>query len=179
MEESFEQFRKERQKGYGSGRKKFKVSGSYGVYDVYKKLRKTGWPGIGKHVDSKDFYAIIRGINSILAEEIAKGTTIYFPAKMGRLELRKYQKGVSFVNGKLHNTYPVDWKRTFELWYEDPEAKEKKIVIRDEQPWVYHVKYCKFRATYENKTFYQFVVNTFIKDNLRDNIVKGKIDTLW
>lgn len=158
---------------------KMKVTGSFGVYDAYKLIRKNHWYNIGKPVREKEYYAIIRGVNRLLAEELANGKTVVFPAWMGRLELRKYEKGVSFVDGKLKNTYPVDWGKTLELWYEDKEAEQKKILIRDEQRWVFHVKYCKDDAAYENKTFYQFVLNRFIKKALKDNIKQGKIDTLW
>ena len=161
------------------GPKEVKVTNSWGVYDCYKAIRKHNWFNIGRPLKEAEFYAIIRGINNLLAQEIAKGNTIDFPARMGSLELRKYKKGVSIVDGKLKNTYPIDWGKTMNLWFEDKEARESKILIRDEQPWVFHVKYCISKAKYENKTFYQFVLNRKIKLALMNNIKQGKIDTLW
>ena len=157
----------------------FKVKGSVGVYDFYKKLRKEGWPGIGRPLTEKQFYAIIRNINNHLAENIAKGETVEFPARMGKLELRKTKNGASIVDGKLKVLYPVDWSETLKLWYEDVEAREQKVLKRFETPYTFRVKYSKLTANYENKKFYAFTLNRFIRRALKENIKEGKIDTLW
>lgn len=161
------------------GKRHYAVTHSFGVYDAYKKARKHGWYDIGRPVTEKEFYAIVRGVNLLLAKEIAMGKSVVFPERMGRLELRKNQAGVSIVDGKLRNTYPIDWNKTLNLWYEDKQAYHDKLLIRDPQSVIFHVKYCKYEATYENKTFYKFALNTKIKQGLKENIKKGKIDTLW
>jgi hypothetical protein len=158
---------------------KAKVRGSWGVYDALKYIRKHGWMDIGKPITEKEFYAIVRSINKLLAEEIANGQTVKFPLQMGKLELRKFQRGVSFVDGKLKNTYPIDWHNTLLLWEQDEEAKKNRIRLRHENEWVYHVKYDSWMAMYENKKFYRFALNTFIKWELSKNIKQGKVDTLW
>ena len=158
-----------------------KVRNSLGVYDIYKKIRKNHWYNIGRPLTEKEFYAIIRGINKLLADEIAMGNTVTFPQKMGRLELRKYPVGVKVKDGKLKITYPVDWNETLKLWYNDAEAERQKILMRNENPYVYFVKYCTegTKCDYRNKFFYQFAINTFIKKALKRNIKQGKVDTLW
>lgn len=161
------------------GGKNYKVKGSVGVYDMYKLIRKNHWYNIGRPITEKEFYAVIRGINRLLAEKISNGETVKFPYRMGSLELRKYQVGVSFKDGKLHNTYPINWNKTLHLWYENPEAHRKKILLRDENPWMYNIRYNKCNAVYNNKQFYQFDVNTFIKKKLSKNIKQGKTDTIW
>ena len=158
---------------------KAKVRNSFGVYDIYKLIRKNGWKGIGQPVTEKDFYAIIRGINMLIADNIANGITVHLPSYMGVLELRKFKKGVSFVDGKLKNTYPIDWHNTLLLWDKDEEAKKKKIILRHENEWVYHVRYDVWRARFNNKVFYRFALNTFIKRALSKNIKSGKVDTIW
>lgn len=158
---------------------KAKVNSSWGVYDCYKKIRKNGWKGIGQPVTEKQFYAVIRGINMLMADNIANGITVKLPFKMGVLELRKYQRGVSLVDGKLKNTYPIDWHNTLLLWEKDEEARRKRIRLRHENEWVYHVRYDKWKAGFNNKVFYQFALNTFIKRALSKNIKSGKVDTLW
>lgn len=177
MEESFTEFITQTTKRRGP--KVMKVTNSWGVYDALKKVRKNGWYDIGKPVPEHDFYAIIRNVNKLLAQEIVEGRTITFPSRMGKLELRKTPRGASIVDGKLKISYPPDWSETLKLWYEDEEAREKKTLIRDESPFAYKVKYDKYDATYENKTFYQFVLNKFIKQALKENIKNGKIDTAW
>lgn len=161
------------------GKKNFKVSKSFGVYDVYKAIRKNGWYDIGRPLKEHEFYSIIRKVNRLMADEIAKGKTVIFPHRMGKLELRKFETGVSIVDGKLKITYPINWAETLKLWFEDEEAKKNKTLKRDEEKFVYHVKYCKHDANYENKSFYQFDLNRNIKRALKDNIKKGITDTLW
>lgn len=175
----FNEFSTHIRKSYRGSKRQAKVRGSFGVYDVYKLIRKNKWYDIGRPLKEKEFYGIIRRINKLLASEIANGQTVIFPERMGKLELRKTEKGVGIVNGKLKVTYPIDWNKTVRLWYEDEEANKNKTLVRDEQKLVYHVKYCKQDATYENKVFYQFVLNRFIKKALKENIKKDKIDTLY
>jgi len=160
--------------------KNFKVQNSFGVFRAYKVLKKNHWYNIGRPLKEKEFFRIIRGINDLLAENIVNGIPVKFPEKMGELELMKEKRGVSFVDGKLKNTYPIDWDKTLRLWYEDPEAYQQRILVRNEQKEVFIVRYKKNRvACYENKTFYQFVLNRFIKKALKENIQNGKIDTLY
>jgi hypothetical protein len=178
MEETFREFKNRITNNKGS-LKHYKITGSWGIYDAYKHIRKNHWYNIGRPLKEGEFYAIIRGINDLLAENIANGKTVKFPKKMGVLELRKHKAGAFFVDGKLKINYPPDWSETLKLWYEDEEARRNKTILRLENPWVYSVKYLRFPATYENKMFYQFQLNTFIRRALKDNIKQGKIDTLW
>lgn len=157
----------------------FKVKDSWGIYDAYKLIRKNHWYDIGRPVSEHEFYTIIRSINSLLADEIAQGKTVVFPEKMGKLELWKYQSKAYFHNGKLNITYPIDWNSTKQLWEQDEEAKKNKTLIRFDSKWVYHVKYINIMATYENKVFYLFTLNNFIKDKLSLNIKQNKVDTIY
>lgn len=160
-------------------RKHAKVRGSYGVYDAYKHIRKNKWYDIGRPVKEHEFYSIVRKVNDLLADEIALGHTVTFPSRMGYLELRKIENGVSIVDGKLKVTYPINWDETLRLWFEDEEAKKEKTLVRDEDKYRYRVRYCKYDATYENKSFYQFDLNRFIRKKLKENIKSNKTDTLW
>lgn len=162
-----------------SGSKQMKISNSWGVYDVYKHIRKNGWYNIGRPLKEHEFYSIIRGVNNYLAKEIINGNSVDFPYKMGTLELRKKERGVSIVNGKLKITYPVNWDETIKLWFEDEQARKDKTLLRDEQKFVYRVKYNKYKANYENKSFYEFALNRKIKKALKENIKNRKVDALW
>lgn len=162
-----------------STRNKARVSNSWGVYDAFKLIRKHKWMDIGRPLKEKEFYSIIRRVNNLYAKELAEGKEMLFPSRMGKLELRKFPVGVSLINGKLKNTYPIDWDSTVRLWYEDEESRGNKTLLRHEIPYTYHIKYNKFAANYENKSFYEFVLNRFVKRALKDNLQKGKIDTLW
>lgn len=159
--------------------RKAKVTNSFGVYDCYKVIRRHKWYDIGRPLKEHEFYKIIREVNNLLAIEISNGNEVSFPCRMGKLELRKIQSGVSIVDGKLKNTYPINWKDTLRLWFEDEEARKDKTLLRNETDFVFHVKYSKRNANYENQCFYEFTLNRFIKKALKENINKGKIDTLW
>lgn len=157
----------------------YKITNSIGVYDLYKFIRKNHWYDIGRPLKEHEFYTIIRSVNKLLAENIVNGETVVFPEQMGKLELRKYPKGVKFVDGKLKNSYPIDWKSTNLLWATDEGERQKHTLLRYESPVVYHVRYCKEEATFENKTFYQFRLHQKLRQKLKDNIINGKTDTLW
>lgn len=157
----------------------FKVTDSWGIYDAYKLIRKNKWYNIGRPLKEKEFYTIIRKANQLFANAVSLGETFWFPVRMGKLELRKIPKGVYFFNGKLKNTYPINWNDTLKLWFVDEEAREKKILIRHEEEYVYHIKYSKYDANYENRSFYEFALNAFIRIALRKNIQEGKIESLW
>ncbi len=161
------------------GQRKFKVTGSWGIYDAYKLIRKHKWFDIGRPLKEKEFYDIVRQINQKLADEISKGTTITFPSKMGKLQLRKEQRGVYFNNGKMKVTYPIDWIATLKLWFEDEEAREQKLLIRRNSKRVYRVQYNKHDATFNNKIFYDFTLNRYIKQKLKRNINNGIIDSVY
>lgn len=159
--------------------RKSKVRNSWGVYDAYKKVRKNGWYDIGRPLKENEFYSIVREINNLLAKEIVNGNTIMFPYHMGKLELKKYKPEVKMVDGKLKIGYPIDWERTMKLWYEDEEARENKTILRYESEYIFHIKYNKHTALYENQCFYEFEVNKFMRRALAKNIKNGKTDTLW
>ena len=158
---------------------KGKVRNSWGVYDAYKFARKNHWFDMCRPLKEKEFYAVIRGINKLLAKEVALGHTVTLPSRMGELELRKYKTGAFMRNGKLKVTYPVDWYNTKKLWEEDEEAKKNKTLMYYTNQWVYFIKYIVNKANYENKSFYQFAPNTFIKRRLGKNIKQKKVDTLY
>ena len=103
----------------------------------------------------------------------------YMERLKGKLEVRRIKRGANIVNGQLKITYPVDWDKTLKAWYENEEMREKKILIRDESPFLYRVQYCRNTAKFENKIFYKFALNRFIKVALKEKIKKGEIDTLW
>ena len=174
--QSFENFR---QKVLGKKHKNFKISGSIGVYDIYKHIRKNKWYDIGRPLKEHEFYSIIRGINNLLADEIVKGNTVTFPCKMGSLELRRSNRGAFFKDGSLKVTYPVDWNKTLRLWYKDEEARKAKTLVRIENKTIYYVRYCKEKADYNNKAFFGFSLNRNIKKKLKENLNTGLTDALY
>ena len=66
-----------------------KVTGSLGVYDAYKYIRKNKWFDIPRPLKEGEFYRIIRRINDYLADELVKGKEVKLPHRLGTLEIRK------------------------------------------------------------------------------------------
>lgn len=153
-----------------------KVSGSLGVYDTYKWIRKNKWLNIGRPLSEKEFYSIVRKVGNYLSEAICQGQDVKLPAQMGTLELRKNQPFVGYKEGKLKANYPIDWDATLKLWYEDSEARDAKILVKMPEKEVFKIIYNRAKADYNNKSFYEFQVNRDIKRTLKRRIKQGRID---
>ena len=153
-----------------------KVSGSLGVYDAYKFLRKRKWLNIGRPLTEHEFYSIIRKVNDYLADSFLHGNDIKLPHRMGRIELRKYDVRVSFDGEKVKTNLPIDWDRTLKLWYEDEEAYENKTLVKVEEKEIFKVYYNRQLADYNNQSFYEFNVNRELKKRLKQRIKEGKLD---
>ena len=158
------------------GPRKHKVNNSFGVYDVYKSLRKNKWCDLPRPVTEHEFYTIIRQVNNMLAENILNGEDVVFPHRMGRLELRKKEAYIGFKDGKLVTNLPIDWDKTLELWANDEEAYKERLLIKMEEKDIFKVHYSKKNALYENKSFYSFVINRDIKRGLKPKIKNRLID---
>ena len=176
IEAAWQKFRKQIKNPRGRGR----IRNSWGIYDAYKLIRKHKWYDIGRPVTEKEFYAIIRHMNNLYADEIGRGNIVIFPSKMGKLRLRKQPVGVYYdKKGNMKITYPIDWQATLKLWFEDPEAREQKLLIRRNSKYVYRVYFDKYDATFNNKIFYDFTLNRYIKQKLKHNIINGIIDSVY
>ena len=145
-----------------------KVNNSWGVYDYYKYYR-THRPNEHKYVLYECVYfAIIRKVNKYLAEEFCKKGEIVFPHKMGRLAV-KLKPVRTWIDdtGKVVTTRLVDWDKTWDLWYENEEARKNKyLVYRQENKNVASIVYDKHAAVYKNKYYYDFRVCRELKTKL-------------
>lgn len=159
--------------------KKMKVTNSFGMKKIFNSIRENNLYSNTGLFNISTLGAVVSRVNRIIAKAISDGETVKFPYRMGRLELQKQKRGVRIVDGKLHITYPVNWNKTMKLWYEHPEEREKKTLIRSEIPYFFKVFYNKYDANFNNRKYYGFTLNRFIKRALRDNINNSKIDSLW
>lgn len=153
-----------------------KITNSIRTYDIYKFIRKQGWKGIGKALTEKEFYTIIREVNKLLARNLISGQEIKLPQRMGSLELRKKPSRVEIVNGKLVTNLPIDWDTTLKLWFNDKEAYRDKILVRCENEDIFKVLYNKSKATFNNKSFYEFRPTRTIKKQISSTAKTGKLD---
>lgn len=181
MEESYEEFRDRIQRKKGKGFKKFKITNSWGVYDIFKTLRRERWFATNKMPsDSTLFYKVVRLVNKKLAEEILNGNMVSLPYHMGRLMVTKYDGAATIENGKLIIRNPISWEQTIKLWYEDEEARKAKTYLRENSTqYRYRINYNRFSAKFRFVTFYNFEVNRFIKTGLVKKIKDGSFETAW
>lgn len=153
-----------------------KVTNSYGSKDAFFYYRKTK-PNDSKYILTDcQYLKIIRTINNYIRDIIIEGGYVDLPERMGCLELRKTINTFKFEDGKLKTSMPVDWNATLKLWYESPECKNKKTLVRHESLETFRLHYNKTKANYNNKSFYEFNTNRTIKRELKKNINKNKID---
>lgn len=159
-----------------SGKRHYRITNSYGVYDGFKYYRKNRPEQPEYRINESQYFAIIRGINKLLAESFVRGNIINFPHKMGKLELRKYEAKITFDGKKIKTNLPVDWESTLKLWYEDEESHQNKTLIKREEKEIYKICYDKRSANFNNKSFYQFIVNRDLKKAVKHGIKEENLD---
>lgn len=156
--------------------RRHRVTNSLGVYDAYKWLRKNKWLNIGRPLTEHEFYSIIRKVNNYLADELVQGKDIVLPHRLGRIEIRKGKPSIRIKDGNVKTDLPIDWDRTLKLWYEDQESFENKTLIKMEEKEVFKVYYNRANSDFNNKSFYEFIINRDIKKRLKQQIKEGQID---
>ena len=159
-----------------NGPRVHKVNNSYGVYDIYKYIRKNKWFDIGQPVTEHQFYSIIRRMNNLLADALIHGHDIELPCRMGIIEVRKNDARISIEGGKVKTNLPVDWDRTLKLWSEDEEAYKERTLIKMEEKEIFSIFYNRTAANYKNKSFYEFRPNRQLKLMIKRRIKAGKLD---
>lgn len=156
--------------------RKHKITNSLGVKDGLKYYRNTKPKELKYKLTDSQFYAIIRKTNLLLQDRILQGLDIKFPSKMGKLELRKYDREVKFVDGKLKINLPIDWNKTIKYWYDNEEAHKAKKLLRIEQSEIFTILYNKKKANYNNKIYYKFKVNKQLRVKLQQKVRNNEVD---
>lgn len=165
MEQTIEQFKSKILKR--DKPRKHTIKNSFGLKDCYDSIKdKTD-------INYKIFSSIIKDINKgIIRKLVEEGKTIYFPY-VGKVFLIK--KDVpKIINGKLNQGLCIDWNKTLEWWYEDPEARKNKSLIRQDYSKVLAVTFRK--NSFKNNTFFKFSLCRTAKNILSNNIKECKID---
>lgn len=153
-----------------------KIKNSYGVQDAYKYYKKIRPKNNQFNLTQTQYSQIIREINNLLILSFLQGNNINFPKRMGTLYLVKNTTKLYNKKGKLRNTYPINWKKTLELWETDQEAYNNRSLVKDITKQVFKVKYDKSKANYLNKSVFDFKINRAFKLKLKECIIENKID---
>lgn len=153
------------------------ITGSLGVKQAYKYYQGHHPKGSKYVLKDSQYYKIIRGINELLIEELYKASTINFPHRMGYIELKEYNPKVEFKNGKIHNTYYIDWDSTLKLWYSDKESRDNKTIIRKRGDKIYRLLYIKSnRAKFNNKTFFRFRFHRSLRQRIKEQVINNNVN---
>lgn len=133
-----------------------KIKGGYGINNFYK-FYKSKY----NKVDEKTYKKIIDEFNQIVIDNMLnEGLNYIIPFLNLELTIRKDKRKPKIKNGKLINNRPVDFKATNKLWKENPEAKEKKLLIRHNNShtsgYVFRIYCKKFKSPIKNRSLLKF-----------------------
>ena len=165
------------------GKQKEKHTTHVGIDDFYKYYCFDTFKNKGKGrtvvehdstyaLDRSTYTKILSEFNSAIAQEIMFDNLEYkVPVRMGVLSIKKKKPKIYFnENNEMVNRMPVNWKATLEMWKEDPDAKEKKKLIKHTNehtngyvPFWYLNTYS---ANFKYKTVYKFAATRTNKRSL-------------
>lgn len=135
-----------------------KIPVEYGMKDYYK-FYIQNYP---YKVSKKVYNDVISDLHKFIIEEIVdKADEFMMPHRTGYLGVVKIKKGVKLLpDNSVINNSPPDWNATKKLWEQDPEAAEKKIIVRYRNThtngYVYTIKHNKYNANFKNKKVSSF-----------------------
>ena len=144
----------------------FNIKNSWGSKYIYRSVPQDH---IFREFNESVLSAIIRGINELLSDELAKGIPVSLPHigtfYISNKEYYYYKR----KNGQVVTNKKIDWYATHKLWYEDKEAEQKKILVRYKSRENYHLTWD--RGIFNNCRFYKFRAHRSMKAKLRKNIM--------
>jgi hypothetical protein len=162
--------------------RKNKIKPGYGIADYYNYYTKE-YSSLQKYNIDKSLYRkIVKDFNTLIINEIVVNNYEFnLPNKLGKIFLRKFKPTLKIQNNVLVNHNPPDFKKTRELWDKDPEAKEKKILVRHlnkhTKGFIFVVKYSTGKANYKNKSVYDFSIIREVKQLINKATRDYDIDT--
>lgn len=128
-----------------------------------------------KNIDKTLYNKIITEFNTELRNLIIEESIIYkMPSLNLEILIKKDKRVPRIQNGKLINNIPPDWKATKALWAKDPEAKEKKLLVRCNNShtsnYIYRIYCKKFKCNLPSKTLIKFKPNRGFQRQLAKRI---------
>lgn len=154
--------------------KQSKIRNSYNTRDIYRKLKKEG--GFKSPLSESDFGLIVKSLNTLLADELKENAVVELPMRMGKIVVVGYdRKIIKNKQGKyIPNTTP-NWKETMELWKNDEEARENKVLIYHEDKKQFSVKFRGEGTNFSNKRSLNFKLRRTVREDIRKLINSNKL----
>jgi len=149
-----------------------KIKTDYSIKDYFKYFKKNNED---LDIPYKTYTSVISQFNKELINLIIEDNLEYTIPYIGStLSIRKDKRVPKIINGKLYNNTPVDWKSTNELWNNDSEAKEKKLLVRHlnyhTSRYVFRIYFKKFKLYFINKKLFSFKVSRNFQRSLSKRI---------
>lgn len=150
-------------------------------FNYYKKYTFDGNSESKFFLTPKQYGAFIKTVFDELTDKIIyENYEFKVPYKMGTICIRKYQKKIKIVDGKVQNNFPVDWNETLKLWERDEEAKRKKVLVKHlnkhSDGFIYKWQWIRNRADIPNRHYWYFRPTRTNKLKLKSAINKGMVD---
>lgn len=154
-----------------------KNKSDYGLKDYYKFYCQT----TDNPVSKAKYNKVISEINLKIIDSILNNSLEYKPTHLQfTFAIRKSKREVQIKEGKLINTNPIDWKSTNELWQDDKEARDKKLLIRFQNnhtsKYIFRIKALKTGQKFVNKQYYRFKACRSFQRGLAKRIMDTKKD---
>ncbi len=160
--------------------RKHKITNSLGVKDAYNHYRKNRPREKKFVVHESDYFKIIRRLNQGVSDQLLKGQEIKLPYRVGSLYVEMFQIAPKInEEDKLVFRAPIDWDSTLKLWYESPEDKKNKTLVKTESRKIYKIVYSKRNANYTNSSLVMFSPNRTLKAKVRDEVKEGYIQKTY
>ena len=160
-----------------SKRTKGKIPADFGIKDYFQYYKNVS----SNPVSSVKFNKVISEFNQKIVNMLINDGLEFTPVTLGiTFCIRKSKRVPRIKDSKLVNPNPIDWKTTNELWRQDSDALEKKIIIRflnnHTSKYVFRIKAIKDGRLYKNKRFYRFKACRSFQRNLAKRILDPNQD---
>jgi hypothetical protein len=149
-----------------------RINSDYGIKDYYDYYKSKSKEPKSKTLFDKVVYDFNKRIVNCIINEGLEFTPI---KTQFTFCIRKHKRVIKLVDNKVVNTHPIDWKTTTQLWEDDEDARNKKVLIRflnnHTSKYVFRILMLKGKNNYLNKRFFRYMSPRSFKRTLAKRIL--------
>lgn len=169
MNKTLDEFMKDVKKVKEPRKHRFMNSCVGDFYRYFMKIRPSGKEyKIGRPMYQK----ILARANQMLADHLLENSHLSL-LYIGNIYLHKYKTEPKIENGELVYNAPVDWKKTYEMWYEY--GKDGLVKHENRDGWFYRYMFKPHRL-YINSNLFSFQAARTLKKRVSDKIKNNKVE---
>jgi hypothetical protein len=154
------------------GKRKAKISNSYGVQDYYNHYRHL-YKDARHKVSYQEYAKVINSLNQSLAKRLINVGMVDLPLNCGRISINTVPIRYKETKKGFTNTAGIDWQKTLKLWYEDHREFENKTLVKFDIKERFAVRYNRYNTAMINSMYFMFKlhrnviqeINTLFKNN--------------